>query len=453
MGLTVSYTKTPQAQDDTFIMSAADLTMDFDVMANDRGGNAKRLYALDNGDAASDLLVKDGTAGEERSSKGAEIWLSTDGRIAYDATCLATELAALKAGEEFHDSFTYAIQLANGTISIATARVTIVGVNDGPQAQDDANSAVEDGARVSGSVAGNDSDVDHGAVLSYALDAEVAGLVLNGDGSYEFDASNAAYQDLAEGETRAVEANYTVTDEHGAAASAKLMIMVSGTADGTPAVAVDDTVITNIEAGNPVVIPGAALLANDTGDELTITEVSDAILLESGDVAATGGSFQYSLDGGNDPATVTVETQAGMTINGTDQGEILIGGSGDDTIYGGAGDDLIIAGVGSDNLYGGAGADIFIYRAGDILPNTADVYRWDFNPGEGDRLDFRDLLAGWGLDDASKAVELGYFDFVQTQAGSQLNVDSTGGGDGMSSAIAFLGVDLSLLDLGAFTVL
>jgi Ca2+-binding RTX toxin-like protein len=201
------------------------------------------------------------------------------------------------------------------------------------------------------------------------------------------------------------------------------------------------------------VIPEAALLANDTGDELTITEVSDAVLLESGDVVATGGSFQYSLDGGNDPATVTVETQAGMTINGTDQGEILIGGSGDDTIYGGAGDDLIIAGVGSDNLYGGAGADIFIYRAGDILPNTADVYRWDFNPGEGDRLDFRDLLAGWGLDDASKAVELGYFDFVQTQAGSQLNVDSTGGGDGMSSAIAFLGVDLSLLDLGAFTVL
>ena len=48
-------------------------------------------------------------------------------------------------------------------------------------------------------MATNDSDVDDGAVLSYALDAPVAGLTLNGDGSYSFDASNAAYQHLAQG--------------------------------------------------------------------------------------------------------------------------------------------------------------------------------------------------------------------------------------------------------------
>ncbi|UFW70725.1 VCBS domain-containing protein [Bradyrhizobium sp. WU425] len=41
---------------------------------------------------------------------------------------------------------------------------------------------------------------------------------INADGSYSFEASNAAYQHLAEGATQVVVANYTVTDEHGASA-------------------------------------------------------------------------------------------------------------------------------------------------------------------------------------------------------------------------------------------
>ena len=43
-----------------------------------------------------------------------------------------------------------------------------------------------------------------------------AGLTLNADGSYSFDASNAAYQHLAAGATADVVVSYTVTDEHGA---------------------------------------------------------------------------------------------------------------------------------------------------------------------------------------------------------------------------------------------
>ena len=47
------------------------------------------------------------------------------------------------------------------------------------------------------------------------------GLTLNADGSYSFDASNAAYQHLAQGATTDVVANYTVTDEQGATDTAK----------------------------------------------------------------------------------------------------------------------------------------------------------------------------------------------------------------------------------------
>ena len=75
------------------------------------------------------------------------------------------------------------------------------------------------------------------ATLSYALDAPVAGLTLNTDGSYSFDAANAAYQHLAEGATTDVVANYTVTDEHGATDTATLTITLTGTNDAPVAVA------------------------------------------------------------------------------------------------------------------------------------------------------------------------------------------------------------------------
>jgi VCBS repeat-containing protein len=457
MGLTVSYLNTPQAVDDTFTISAADLTVkQFDVMANDSGGKAKTLYSLDGGEVSSDLLVRDTAKGSELSAKGATIWMTTDGKLAYDASALAEQLGRLAEGEIFEDSFSYAIQLGNGTLSVATAIVRIVGVNDAPMAAADGNAAVEDGSAVTGSVAANDGDADNGAQLTYALDAAVVGLAFNADGSYVFDASDAAYQDLAEGQTIDVEATYTVTDEFGASASSKLTISVTGTADGVPSLAVDDTVITNITSG-AIVIPDSALLANDSGDELTIEGVTgpEASLTASGDVVFTdegtaGGSFEYLVEG--DSAQVTVQVQEGMWINGTAEGEILVGASGNDRLYGNGGDDFLIGGVGPDQMTGGAGADLFVYRAGDIdVWQGADLI-WDFNPAEGDRLDLRDLLSGWGLQDPSQIDK--YVDFVATSNGnSQMNVDAPGDVFGFSSAIAFMGVDLSLLNTADFVIL
>ena len=51
-------------------------------------------------------------------------------------------------------------------------------------------------------MAANDSDVDDGAVLSYAQIGAGGRLTINADGSYSFDAGNAAYQHLAEGPRR-----------------------------------------------------------------------------------------------------------------------------------------------------------------------------------------------------------------------------------------------------------
>ena len=93
----------------------------------------------------------------------------------------------------------------HGATSTATLTITVTGTNDGPVAAADANTAVEDSALLTGSVATNDSDTDDGAVLTYSLnDAAPAGLAFSSDGSYTFDPSNAAYQHLAAGATQSV---------------------------------------------------------------------------------------------------------------------------------------------------------------------------------------------------------------------------------------------------------
>src|SRR3569833_1872485 len=104
-------------------------------------------------------------------------------------------------------------------------------------------------------VSTNDSDADDGSTLTYSLNAPVAGLTINADGSYSFDASNAAYQPLAQGATTDVVANYTVTDAHGAHSTSTLTITLTGTNDTPVAVADvnagnEDTTITGTVATN-----------------------------------------------------------------------------------------------------------------------------------------------------------------------------------------------------------
>src|SRR4029079_4968155 len=150
-----------------------------------------------------------------------------DGNFTYSPNGQFEHLAA---GETATDTFSYAVTDNHGASSTQTATVTITGQNDAPIAVADSNAATED-TTISGSVASNDSDVDDGTVLSYSLNTPVAGLTLNADGSYSFDASNAAYQHLAQGQTADVVANYTVTDEHGATSTTSLTITLTGTND------------------------------------------------------------------------------------------------------------------------------------------------------------------------------------------------------------------------------
>ncbi len=249
-GIITSFGRTPQANDDTFtglINEDAAQTIYLDVMANDLGGLGKSLYSLDNAasDAASakgpyapqDLLARDAVGADNFSKAGALIEITADGKVAYTMTAASTaSFQSLAQGEIGTDTFTYAIQMGNGTISWATATVQIMGTNDAPVAVADVNSGFED-TLIEGSVADNDYDVDNGATLTYSLNGDqdpVAGLTFNDDGSYSLNAGHEAYQYLAAGQKLVVVVNYTVTDEYNATSTSTLTITVIGTYDAPP---------------------------------------------------------------------------------------------------------------------------------------------------------------------------------------------------------------------------
>ncbi|BAO84482.1 hypothetical protein SMCB_2254 [Serpentinimonas maccroryi] len=113
------------------------------------------------------------------------------------------------------------------------------------------------------------------------------------------------------------------------------------------------------------------------------------------------------------------------TLSGGAGDDILFGQQGNDTLTGGEGNDTLFGGSGNDTLTGGLGADVFAWRLGD-QGTTASPARdviTDFNPGQGDALDLRDLLQG------ENANNLGsYLRFVTEGAKLVLQVDHDGGG-------------------------
>ncbi|UEP38738.1 Ig-like domain-containing protein [Burkholderia ambifaria] len=142
-GTAVSISNTPQATNDVFTSAQTGLTDNslttvyLNVMANDLGGAAKTLYSLDSGTETTvsleqaALLTQDTVRAEsvstDFSAHGAHIWITSDGKVGYDAS----HLDASWLSNSFNtlgyaqDSFTYAIRLGNGTLSWATAYVDI----------------------------------------------------------------------------------------------------------------------------------------------------------------------------------------------------------------------------------------------------------------------------------------------------------------------------------------
>ncbi|HEX2650104.1 MAG TPA: VCBS domain-containing protein [Burkholderiales bacterium] len=311
---TVSYSKTPQAGDDLFASSLTGLTEDalglvtLDVLANDLGGAAKSLYSVDDGSAPADLIARDSARSEsaslDHSLNGANVWITAEGRIGYDASSLSdafkAQLQALGVGESMNDSFTYSIQLGNGTISTATVYVSFAGLNDAPTivSSPQAGAVQEDGSQsASGQVVA--TDVDHGDHLHYALNGSGAGSygtlgvdAASGDWLYALDNDSPVVQSLRGGETHTEAFLVRVTDDHGAWAEQAVEVTVTGTND---AAAIDGTSAASLGEDDTVPLTGRLIVSDVDHDEAHTVAASGETDFGRWSVDAEG-NWSYALN-------------------------------------------------------------------------------------------------------------------------------------------------------------
>ncbi|WP_158703146.1 VCBS domain-containing protein [Pseudomonas chlororaphis] len=349
-GTTTSFSNTPQAKDDIFTTgvigtSSAAITEDLlgvvylDVMSNDLGGNAKTLWSLDNATSLStatkvyapaDLLVQDTSRAEATSSdtsfNGAKIWITSDGKVGYDAATLSTafkaQLQALAAGASLTDSFTYAIRLGNGTLSWATAQVQFAGANDsvtmslGAQAgsvTEDAATTLSptDSHSATGTIAFSDVDLsdthtasfvaaqDNATALGNFALASVteAADTANGTVNWTYTLDNAAAQFLALGQTASETYVVTISDGHGSSTTQNVTITITGTNDQVQ-------ITSGVQTGDA---------KEDSGDYAASGSITftDADLIDSHSVTVTPGASGYLGSFTTDPLNDSTGTGSG----------------------------------------------------------------------------------------------------------------------------------------------
>ncbi len=237
---------------------------------------------VDAGSVLTYALAGAGSTG--RSATPAGLTLNADGTFSFDAT--APEYQALGVGESRVLDVAYTVTDQFGASSSATLTITVMGTNDAPQSQAASFALSEDGPTLRGNLVA--SDVDASAVLSFALtSASPPGLRLQPDGNFSFDPTDRSYQALADGQTLTLNIPYSVTDEHGATATASLSIAVTG--------ANDVAVISGVGVG-AVSEDGASTV---TSGMLTIDDPDagqTSFIAQSG-VLGAYGSFSLSADG------------------------------------------------------------------------------------------------------------------------------------------------------------
>ena len=334
-GSTTSFSNTPQAKDDLYTWTQAQLMgltnynvltkiVTLDVMSNDLGGNAKSLFSIDDGNgnpiaADFDLLVQDSGGIWENTANG-QIRI-VNGKIEYKFN---GDPASLADGELFTDQFVYAIRLGNGTLSQARVTVTITGTNDGPDIRlagtDSAAAALTEtnaGLSKSGTLTVFDADTSDSVNVSVSAvgvsgtgsagsltNAQLlAMLSLTGasgnaaDGTqgslgWTFNSGSQTFDHLAQGETLVLSYTLTGTDGHGGSDTQTVTVTITGTNDG-PTTPTDQNAAANSvsEAAVNGTTVGITALSSDLDGTVTYS-LSDS----------AGGRF--AIDAGTGVVTV-----------------------------------------------------------------------------------------------------------------------------------------------------
>ena len=228
------------------------------------------------------------------------------------------------------ETFRYTLGDGIGTPQEAVVTVTVTGINDAPQAADDAFSTDEDTTFVTANVLANDTDVDGDTLSIISLDTTgtLGEVTNNGNGTFGYD-PNGQFDSLAAGQSTTDTFTYTVGDGHGGSDTAMVTITVNGLNDSP--VARDDSGSAFKTDQDAAFVTGN-VLANDTdaeGDSLSIVGIDTTgtlgVVTDHGDGTygydphgqfdflgpgqTATDSFTYTVtdgNGGTDTATVAI---------------------------------------------------------------------------------------------------------------------------------------------------
>lgn len=216
---------------------------------------------------------------------------NTDGTYSFDAS--NSEYNSIAKNASLIVEVPYTVTDPAGATATAKLSITISGENDAPIATADTGSANKN-APLTGSVADNDSDPD-GDTLTYQA-SSVAGLTFNTDGTYSFDASNAAYSSLGLGDTQSVVVNYTVNDGNSSVAST-LTILVTGVSN---APTITSTAQTGTVAEDGTVAASGTVTATDVDGD-TLSYIAGTTAGEYGTFAinSSTGAWTYTVNNAN----------------------------------------------------------------------------------------------------------------------------------------------------------
>ncbi|KZM37783.1 hypothetical protein OA92_23890, partial [Marinomonas sp. SBI22] len=138
-------------------------------------------------------LADDASLVFSTSEETAGLTLNANGTYEFDAS----SYDSLEDGEELVLEIPVTVTDDQGDTDTTTLTITVTGTNDAPVAEA-ATGAVAEDATITGTISASDVDLADDASLVFSTSEETAGLTLNANGTYEFDASS--YDSLEDGE-------------------------------------------------------------------------------------------------------------------------------------------------------------------------------------------------------------------------------------------------------------
>ena len=281
----------------------------------DAAGSVRKSGSNDNGTADSGTPSATGTLTSSDVDHDATATWSGAGTSLYGSFAVASngvwtytldntdpDTQVLYEGQVVTEVFTATVSDGLGGSASETVTVTITGTNDAPVVTAAAASGTEDTGTVTGSVAGNASDVDAGATETFALVGSPSWITMAADGSYAINTADAAFQALAAGAEGAFTANYTVTDDKLAVTQGTLTVSVTGANDAPTVTAVAGTPVNlqeRPENQNDNFAPQmGTLTVNDVDNPDTVTGVIVGSPTVTFNGSAPSGATQTAIANG-----------------------------------------------------------------------------------------------------------------------------------------------------------